>query len=497
MTPRRRIGESRASSQYAAGLPRYKSGALAAANCANSQTTTRSASGGTTSTAGTGANVGGNPSVSGSASSNGGLNSGGSALSSAGTSGAPPQSGGVAGGGSGAGTGGFGGTGGAPVTGFPDVTVFEADACHDLDIAVSPDFVTTATNSGHLVFYKRDGSVDHKYDANNTNNGVINRLFGMRWLWALVSCRSRTVVAYLRRHRQQRCDRHHVDAVAPHRRPHRRRQSQPHCHDGQGRIGQLRLPVRRRQSRSLGRRHAQRDATAPMWVGAQRPDLRRRLRHAGAEHGVLRHHVRRPARELDRRRRYSPQGGDLAVKQHPTNVTGFKQIPAFPGIQQQGGSFLRNSGQVADWVNGHLWWSKAGQCADAPSLACVRMFDIDTGAVALQALRVRRDGRVALVRSAQRRFAGNMWTLMAQVSPTTAPSLVVAGMSASGVQTAPKIVLAGRSPTSRRRWAETGATSSTALRTRSTAARGAWATTAARPAAPRPTPAKVVHITTK
>src|SRR5439155_5387296 len=55
----------------------------------------------------------------------------------------------------------------AAVTAFPAVDVFEADACHDLDVAVSPDFVVTATNSGHIVFYKRDGSVDHNFDIQN------------------------------------------------------------------------------------------------------------------------------------------------------------------------------------------------------------------------------------------------------------------------------------------------------------------------------------------
>jgi glutamate carboxypeptidase len=39
-----------------------------------------------------------------------------------------------------------------------------------------------------------------------------------------------------------------------------------------------------------------------------------------------------------------------------------------------------------------------------------------------------------------------MWTLMAQVSPTTPPSLVVAGMSAAGELTAPKIVVQGTVP---------------------------------------------------
>jgi hypothetical protein len=43
-------------------------------------------------------------------------------------------------------------------------------------------------------------------------------------------------------------------------------------------------------------------------------------------------------------------------------------------------------------------------------------------------------------------FAGNMWTLMAQVSPSTPPSLLIAGMSAASVRTEPKVVFQGTAP---------------------------------------------------
>src|SRR5579859_4979292 len=135
---------------FCLGLAAFGIAALASAHCGLSEESTGGRGGGKVATgpsgtttsatsgnaAGTGATTGPAPTT---------------ATGSGGAAGRGPATGAAGMGPGGAGPGGSTGTGGGPVTGPPDVQVFEADACHDLDIAVSHDFVATATNSGHVV----------------------------------------------------------------------------------------------------------------------------------------------------------------------------------------------------------------------------------------------------------------------------------------------------------------------------------------------------------
>jgi hypothetical protein len=74
------------------------------------------------------------------------------------------------------------------------------------------------------------------------------------------------------------------------------------------------------------------------------------------------------------------------------------------------------------------------------------MFDVDTTSEAVKDFEFTVAGASLWSAAPTADFAGNMWTLLAQVSPTTAPSLAVAGMSAAGVRTEPKIVFQGTAP---------------------------------------------------
>jgi len=339
------------------------------------------------------------------------------------------------------GTGGTGGTGGPPVTGFPKVTVFEADACHDLDIAVSPEFVATATNSGHLVFHGRDGRVDHTFDFQN-NMGDQHLVWddsSKRWFASFMDDGLMYVSAS-------------TDATG--------KTWTPHLHIiGESDVDNPNLTVTSDKlalvnyaciyvvDKSVVMAGKTTTITPTPNCGLKRND-----QIYGVDYGIPvpstayfvtmsdDAHVNWISVEG------TPQAGNLVVKQNQLSVAGFKEMPPFPGVQEQGGTYLRNSGQVADWHAGHLWWSKAGKCQGAETLTCVRMFDIDTQSNTLHDFEYAVPGVSLWSAAPGIDRGGNMWTLMSQVSPTTPPSLLVAGMSATGVLTAPKIVFQGTQP---------------------------------------------------
>jgi len=321
------------------------------------------------------------------------------------------------------------------------VDSFEADACHDLDIAVSPDFVATATNSEHVVFHKRDGSVDHTYEFRNNNGDqhIVLDDSSKRWFFSYMDSGLMYVSAS-------------TDATG--------KTWTPGLHIvGEADVDNPTLTVTTDKlvlvnyacvyvvDKSVVMAGGMTTITPPPNCGLKRND-----QIYGVDYGIPVPSTAYFATMSDDTPVNwisvdgTPKAGHVVVKQNPMAITGFKTMPPFPGIQQQGGTFLRNSGQVANWHAGHLWWSKAGKCAGAETLTCVRMFDIDTTANKLHDFEYAVPGASLWSAAPGIDRNGNMWTLMAQVSPTTPPSLVVAGMSAAGELTAPKIVVQGTVP---------------------------------------------------
>jgi hypothetical protein len=388
---------------------------------------------GTTSGTTTGNSASGSATT-GAATTTGASSGGAGGAGSATTGGAGTSTGGV-------GPGGSTGTGGGPVTGAPDVQVFEADACHDLDIAVSRDFVATATNSGHVVFYKRDGTVDHKFDANN-NNGDQHISWdesSKRWFLSFMDSGGIYVIAS-------------TDATGKTWTPWLHVLGPPDVDNPNLTVTTDKVALVNYECIYVIDKSVVMSGTTTSITPAPNCGLGRNDQIYGVDNGLPTPSTAYFVTMSDDQHLNwitvdgTPKDMNLVVKQHPTAVTGFKEMPPFPGIQQQGGTYLRNSGQVAEWHADHLWWSKAGKCANAATLTCVRMFDVNTATGAMHDFEYAIAGASLWSAAPGIDFAGNMWTLMAQVSPTTPPSLVVAGLSAAGVRTEPKIVFQGTQP---------------------------------------------------
>jgi hypothetical protein len=328
------------------------------------------------------------------------------------------------------------------VTGLPSVEVFEADACHDLDVAVSPDFVVTATNSGHLVFYERNGSVDHEFDVGNNNGDqhVVWDDSSKRWFVSFMDSGHMFVIAS-------------KDTSGSSWTPWLEFQGPDDIDNPNLTVTTDKVVLVNYECvYVVDKTEVLENASDHGVTPAPHCGLGRNDQIYGVDYGLP---VPSTAYFVtmsdDQHLNWisvdgTPAEDNVLVEQHMLAVEGFREMPPFPGVEQQGGTFLRNSGQVADWHADHLWWSKAGRCPEADELTCVRLFDIDTSANTLRDYELEEEGTSLWSAAPGIERNGNMWALMSQVSPSTPPSLVVAGVSANGMVTPPKVVFEGTEP---------------------------------------------------
>src|SRR6185369_5673595 len=116
------------------------------------------------------------------------------------------------------------------------------------------------------------------------------------------------------------------------------------------------------------------------------------------------------------------------------------RVPAFPGVNAFGDQLTRNSGNMAEWHNGHLWWSQSGKCATG---VCPRMFDVNTATGAFRDFDFAMPGTTLWSCAPGIDKDGNMFALMAQTNATTPLSLAVGGMTTAGALLPPQTVWKG------------------------------------------------------
>jgi hypothetical protein len=326
---------------------------------------------------------------------------------------------------------------------FPMVRSFEADACHDLDIAVSPDFVATATNSGHVVFYNRDGSVDHVHDfpGNTGDQHIVWDHSARRWFFSMMNTSSdgnSHMWLFASRDQQGNAWTSVLDVRGP------SDMDNPNLTVTTDKVALLNLDciyVVDKAKVLAG--------TSATVTPAPKCGLAHNDQIYGVDYGDSVPSTAYFVTMSDDQHinwisvEGTPAAGNLTVKQHRLSVSGFVAFPPFPGVVQQGGTHLRNSGVVAMWHRHHLWWSKAGKCG---GVTCARMFDIDTDANVVDDFEFAVPNTYVWSAAPGIDRDGNLWALMSETSPSKAPSLAVGGRSVSGVVTAPRIVVQGSAP---------------------------------------------------
>jgi hypothetical protein len=328
-----------------------------------------------------------------------------------------------------------------PAGKLPRVDTFDVDACHDLDIAVGPSVVGVATNPGVANFYMKSGALAYKTtpfpgasvgDAHISYDASAKRFFfstlqsrnGMDGAFISVSAddTGRTWSAPARVMGPTDLDNPQLVVT-----------SDKVCllvfecvytmDKSAVLAGGASIP----SVSSCGIRHT--DQTYGVDYGPQVPST--------CYFAVMSDDQHFNWISVDG----TPAGGDVKLVQHPTALaTRFTRVPAFPGVTAFGGLVTRNSGNLAEWFGGHLWWSQSGRCgADV----CPRMFEVDTATGTLTDFDVGLPGFTLWSAAPGIDKDGNMYALMAQSNATTPLSLAVAGVTAGGAKIPPQTVFKG------------------------------------------------------
>jgi len=362
------------------------------------------------------------------------------------------------------GTGGVTGTGGAPekdaavamppppdassapeappaTTAFPRVDSFDVDACHDLDIAVGHGVVGVATNPGVANFYTKDGKLAYRTnpfpgaavgDAHISWDESSKRFFfstlqnkGGDAAWISVSTDETGKTWSAPARVMGPTDLDNPQLVVTSDKVSLLVFECVYTMDKDAVLGANGQPIP--SVKSCGIKHT--DQTYAVDYGPTVP--------ATAYFAVMSDDAHFNWISVEG----TPKAGNVKLTQHMVALSKpFTRIPAFPGVTAFGGMVTRNSGNMAEWHAGHLWWSQSGKCgADV----CPRMFEVNTDTGVARDFDFALPGAILWSCAPGLDRNGNMFALMAQTSGATPVSLAVGGMTAAGQMIKPQTVWKG------------------------------------------------------
>ena len=324
---------------------------------------------------------------------------------------------------------------------FPKVDSFDVDACHDLDIAVGRNLVVVATNPGVANFYGKDGKLAYKTepfpgaavgDAHISWDESSKRFFfstlqakGGDAAWISVSTdetgKSWSPPAKV----MGPTDLDNPQLVVTSDKVALLVFDCIYTMDKDAVLGANGQPIP--SVKSCGVKHT--DQTYAVDYGPTVP--------ATAYFAVMSDDAHFNWVSVEG----TPKAGNVKLTQHMVAVSKpFTRIPAFPGVTAFGGMVTRNSGNMAEWNDGHLWWSQSGKCGTD---VCPRMFEVNTETGAARDFDFAMPGAVLWSCAPGLDKNGNMFALMAQTNASTPVSLAVGGMTAAGAMIKPQTVWKG------------------------------------------------------
>ena len=332
--------------------------------------------------------------------------------------------------------------GGGAVTGFPTVSVFDADLCHDLDVAAGPSLIATATNAGHVAFYKKDGTKDHVSDlAGSCGDQHIQwDDASQRWFLSVMNCDT-TVFVYAT-----------TDATG-------KTWTQAFTATLTGSLDDVQLAVTTDKVLLVNADCIfPLDKTAVMaGGGSASPTGSCGIKQQEQVWGTHSGHPQPSTAYFctmsdDQHLNWvsvDGTGTNITVKQHEVAISNFTTFPVSPGVPQPpgsahtSGSSLRASGAEGMWHGGELWCSFVETCGN---LSCQRMFHVHTDTTTESDFEFSATGAYVWSAAPGIDAHGNMWSVMSESSATLDPSVAVGGFSAAGATTPPKIVFQGTQP---------------------------------------------------
>jgi hypothetical protein len=324
---------------------------------------------------------------------------------------------------------------------FPQVTSFDSEACHDLDIAVSPTLVGVATNPGVVYFYDKTGKLSHKvapYPGGSVGDShLVWDDSSKRWFFSSLQGDGGSI-AVSRDETGRTWTAPAVVMTDPD-------MDNPNLGVTADKVILQNYGCLYTMDKDVVMAGTSRTLTPMRNCGLSRDD-----QIYGVDNGSP---VPSTAYFVDLasgRRSLNwisvegtPKAGNVVVTPHMLPVKTIVQYPVFPGVPQPGGTRLRNSGVCAEWHAGTLAWAKGVKCGE---LACARAFVVDTGANTLREFDFSLPELNVWSAAPGIDRKGNVWFYMAVSSETKQLSLALAGVSAGGAVIPPKIVVNGTAP---------------------------------------------------
>jgi hypothetical protein len=324
---------------------------------------------------------------------------------------------------------------------FPRVTAFDVDACHDLDIAVSPTLVAVATNPGLLAFYNKNGTLAFRVQPfmgpSIGDAHVVWDQSSRRWFFSTLQSRNGDgafVYASLDETGRRFTPDARLAGVTDLDNP------------------QLVVTTDKVSMLVFDNVYTMDKATVMAGQTPELPSIKSGpIQHTDQTYGVD-YGAEVPSTAyftvMSDNSHFNWisvdgtfKGGNVVLTQHKLAVSRpFTAIPPFPGVTAFGNRVTRNSGNLGMWDRGRIVWSQSGRCgADV----CPRVFLVDTTANTMVDFDLALPGNVLWSAATGFDRDGNLFALMAQSSGTTPLGLAVGGYSNGGALIPPQPVVKG------------------------------------------------------
>jgi hypothetical protein len=393
----------------------------------------------------------------------GAVSTGGSGGAVGGAGGGGAGGGGAGGGGAGGGGmgGGAGGRGGAPVDAsrdvaipqndaqpasgkFPKVESFDVDACHDLDIAVSPTLIAVATNPGWIVFYSKTGmpmgTVKPFPTPSVGDAHVIWDHSSRRWFFSTLQNQGGDgAFLYASKDETGRTWTPTARVMGP------TSLDNPQIVVTTDKVSMLVFDFVYTMDKDVVMAGSTTSIPSIRSGPVQHTD-----QTYGVDYGVnVPSTAHFTVMSDDQHFNWitvdgTVKGNNVVLQQHKVAVsTPFTRIPAFPGVTAFGSQVTRNSGNLGMWDNGKIVWSQSGKCGAGGADVCPRVFYVDTATQVMRDFDLAMPGNVLWSAATGIDKDGNVWALMAQTNATTPLGLAVGGLTNTGAIIPPQQVVKG------------------------------------------------------
>jgi hypothetical protein len=324
---------------------------------------------------------------------------------------------------------------------FPKVTSFDVDACHDLDIAVSPTLVAVATNPGWIVYYSKTGQnmgTVKPYPTPGVGDAhIVWDNSSKRWFFSTLQANAAFV--YASKDETGRTWTGQARLTGP------TGLDNPQLVVTTDKVSMLVFDYIYTMDKDVVMA-----GTTPSIPSVRSGPIRHTDQTYGVDYGVdVPSTAHFTVMSDDSHFNWitvdgTVKGNNVTFQQHMVAVsTPFRSIPPFPGVTAFGNQVTRNSGNLGMWDRGRIVWSQSGRCGAGNMDVCPRIFHVNTETGVMRDFDMAMPGNTLWSAATGLDKDGNVWALMAQTNATTPLGLAVGGFTNTGAIIPPQNVVKG------------------------------------------------------